>query len=187
MARAVCSIEGCERPASGRGWCAAHYYHWRRYGDPLHAPYGSADDRFWSKVDRAHSCWIWRAACRGDGYGAFSVKGRQIAAHRYSYEVHHGEIPQGMVVMHTCDRPTCVNPAHLRLATNAENAADSARKARRPRGSRQHAAKLTEGQVLDLRARYAAGGVSQKELAAEYGVSHALVSNIITRRIWNHI
>lgn len=92
-----------------------------------------------------------------------------------------------MVVMHTCDVPLCVNPAHLRLATHAENSADSARKARRPRGSRQHAAKLTEGQVLNLRARYAAGGITQRDLAFEYGVSRSLVSVIVTRKAWKHI
>ena len=103
--------------------------------------------------------------------------------------LHHGErrIPPGMVVMHTCDRPLCVNPAHLELGSNRDNAADSARKARRPRGSRQHAAKLTEGQVLNLRARYEAGGITQKQLAEEYGISRALVSVILTRKAWKHI
>ena len=89
--------------------------------------------------------------------------------------------------MHTCDRPLCVNPAHLELGSNRDNAADSARKARRPRGSRQHAAKLTEGQVLNLRARYEAGGITQKQLAEEYGISRALVSVILTRKAWKHI
>jgi len=92
-----------------------------------------------------------------------------------------------MVVMHSCDRPLCVNPAHLSLGTNAENAADSARKARRPRGSRNSQAKLTEGQVLEIRERYTQGGVTQKELAASYGISHALVSFIVTRKAWKHI
>lgn len=92
-----------------------------------------------------------------------------------------------MVVMHSCDRPLCVNPAHLRLGTSAQNAADSARKARRPRGSRNPRAKLTEGQVLELRARHATGRITQAQLAADYGISTALVSYIVTKKYWLHI
>lgn len=161
----------------------------RTYGDLDHVrTYPSIKERFWAKVDRSGACWLWTGGRRGDGYGAFTAPGRNsYGAHRFSYELHHGSIPDGMCVMHTCDMPICVNPAHLRLGTNKENAADSARKARRPRGSRQSQAKLTEGQVLDLRARYAAGGVTQKQLAAEFQVSHALVSFIVTRKVWRHI
>jgi hypothetical protein len=81
----------------------------------------------------------------------------------------------------------CVNPAHLKLGLSRDNSADSARKARRPRGSRNPAAKLTEGQVIDMRARYAVGGITHEQLAAEYGVSRALVSFILTRKVWRHI
>jgi hypothetical protein len=184
-----CAIAGCGNRAIARGWCPKHYQRWRGHGSPtFETAYDlSVEERFWRRVDRSRSCWIWKGGVRGDGYGAFSAGLRQVAAHRFSYELVHGEIPEGMVVMHSCDVPTCVNPAHLRLATPAENAADSARKARRPRGSRQHAAKLTEGQVLGLRDRYAAGGVTQAQLAAEYGISHALVSNIVTRKAWKYI
>jgi hypothetical protein len=89
--------------------------------------------------------------------------------------------------MHKCDAPLCVRPDHLRLGTNAENSADSARKARRPRGSANPQSKLTESQVRDLRGRYAAGGCSQRALAADYGISPAMVSQITTRRYWRHI
>ena len=89
--------------------------------------------------------------------------------------------------MHTCDVPLCVNPGHLRLGTQRENAVDSALKARRPRGSHNPQAKLTEGQVLALRERYAAGGVTQRQLASEYRISPALVSVIVTRKYWKHI
>lgn len=133
-------------------------------------------------------CWLWMAGCRGDGYGAFTVADKkQVGAHRYSYVLAHGEIPEGMVVMHSCDEPRCVNPAHLSLGTNAENSADAARKGRRLPGSRNHQSKLTEDQVREMRAKYAAGGVPQRELAAEFGVSGALVSFIVTRKAWKHI
>jgi hypothetical protein len=186
---AVCSVDGCRGRVTGRGWCAKHYWRMRTYGDLDHVrEYPPIEERFWGKVDRSGACWLWTAGADQDGYGVFSVLGRQRRAHRFSWELEHDEnVPPGMCVMHTCDVPACVNPAHLRLGTTAENSADSARKARRPRGSRQHAAKLTEGQVLDLRARYAAGGVTQKQLAADYGISRALVSVIVTRKAWSHI
>lgn len=187
---AVCSVDGCEAQAVARGWCPKHWWRWRHYGS-TRAPFDrdrSLEERFWDKVDRSGACWLWTAGRDQDGYGAFSVRGSQRRAHRLSWELEHGQpIPIGMCVMHTCDKPACVNPAHLRLGTNAENAIDSARKARRPRGSRNSQSKLTEGQVLDLRARYAAGGVTQAQLAADYGISHALVSIIVTRKGWKHI
>jgi hypothetical protein len=101
--------------------------------------------------------------------------------------LHFGEMPADFIVMHTCDRPPCVNPKHLRLGTHAENGADSARKARRRRGSHNHQAKLTEGQVLAMRDQYAAGGVTHRQLASQYGVSTALVSVILARKAWKHI
>ena len=187
--RKPCAVDGCRNFATGHRWCSTHQWRWRHYGDLDHVRVRpSAEERFWANVDRSGSCWLWVGARRGDGYGALNVRGRGgYGAHRFSYEIHHGPIPDGMVVMHTCDVPLCVNPAHLALGTHRQNAADSARKARRPRGSRNPQAKLTEGQVLDLRSRYAAGGIKQTQLAIEYGVSAALVSSIITRRVWTHI
>ena len=186
----TCSVEGCEKPAVARGWCPKHWWRWRNYGttDIYSAMDLSPEERFWAKVDRSGSCWLWTASSRGDGYGAFQVQStRQVSAHRYSYELHYGQIPDGLVVMHSCDRPLCVNPEHLSLGTSAENAADSARKARRPRGSRNSQAKLTEGQVIALRERYARGGVTHRVLAEEYGVSTALINSIINRKAWRHI
>lgn len=185
-----CAIKGCDKAAVARGWCPKHWMRWRQHGDPLRASQQdlTQEERFWQKVDSSGSCWLWTAGVRGDGYGAFrAASGKQISAHRYSYMLHKGEIPSDRVVMHSCDRPLCVNPAHLSLGTHAENGADSARKARRPRGSHNHNAKLTEGQVLDIRARNAAGGVTQRQLARAFGVSDALVNHILTRKAWSHI
>lgn len=186
----VCSVDGCDGHAVARGWCPKHWWRWRNHGSPDFATVQdlTTEERFWAKVDRSGSCWLWIAGKRGDGYGAFQVEStRQISAHRYSYEIHHGQIPQGMVVMHSCDRPLCVNPAHLSVGTQAENAADSARKARRHRGSHNSQAKLTEGQVISMRERYLAGGITHSRLADEFAVSHALVSAILTRKAWKHI
>lgn len=185
-----CSVEDCRKEALARGWCPKHYQRWRVHGtaDAFSPQDLSAEQRFWAKVDKRGRCWLWTAGVRGDGYGAFQAESTlQIGAHRYSYELHNGPIADGLVVMHSCDRPLCVNPAHLALGTSAENAADSARKARRPRGSKNANAKLTEGEVLEMRERYAAGGVTHRELAADYQISTALVSFVLTRKAWTHI
>ena len=77
--------------------------------------------RFWPKVDKTGDCWLWTAGKTKDGYGLFQVGGRQRLAHRVSYEFSVGPIPAGLDLDHTCYVHACVNPDHLRLATNAQN------------------------------------------------------------------
>ena len=88
----------------------------------------SIEERFWTKVDIKHpdECWIWKAGKGSKGendYGYFS-KGKETFAHRVSYILTYGPIPQGLYVLHNCDTPSCVNPYHLRLGTHIDNVRD---------------------------------------------------------------
>ena len=98
---------------------------------------GDEVTRFWEKVavtDDVDACWLWQATKNQDGYGRFRVNGKLVQAHRYSYELHGGLIPDGLHVLHTCDRPNCVNPTHLFAGTHADNMQDMYRKQRKVHG-----------------------------------------------------
>lgn len=94
--------------------------------------------RFWEKVDKSGDCWLWTAHVAGsNGYGQFAITHiRMTMAHRFSYELHYGAIPDGLKVLHSCDTPRCVRPDHLFLGTNADNTADMFAKGRAATGDR---------------------------------------------------
>ena len=111
-------------------------------------------------------CWLWFAASVR-GYGHFRFRGRQCRAHRVAYEMFIGPIPSGFSVLHDCDTPSCVNPQHLRLGTQADNMRDMMDRGRTLTGSRNHSAKLTEDDVLAIRATTGCAAT----VAAAYGVN----------------
>lgn len=92
---------------------------------------GSRKSPIWDSVARRDDgCWVWLGAKDRDGYGRVMVDGRTMGAHRIAYEESHGPVPDGLVVMHSCDNPSCVNPDHLRVGTQAENIQDRDAKGR---------------------------------------------------------
>lgn len=147
------------------------------------------EQRFSEKYDAgpASDCWLWNACIGTTGYGLIRDEGVSVGAHRVSWKLNRGLIPEGLCVLHRCDVRPCVNPDHLFLGTRADNTADMMRKGRcRSRGlngERNGFSKLTENQVLEIRA---ASGI-QLEIAAKYGIHRGHVSDIRARKVWRHI
>jgi hypothetical protein len=128
MPKSTCSFEVCDRDAKIKGLCASHYEQQRRGKEltPLEPRLrGSYDERFWQCVQKTDTCWHWtgklvHGGAKG-GYGALSVRNRNILAHRYAYELLVGPIPAGLVIDHLCRNTGCVNPEHLEPVTIGEN------------------------------------------------------------------
>lgn len=132
-------------------------------------------------------CWIWSRGTMGNGYGCLRSDGKIVLAHRFSWNLHFGEIPHvddyhGMCVLHRCDVPSCVNPSHLFLGTNKDNIADRVSKGRTVapllRGMDSPTCKISEQQVLEI--RRLRGIVSGVDIARQFSVSPSAVSAIQT-------
>lgn len=162
------------------------------------------EKRFWKKVLRSldpNKCWLWRAGKLGL-YGGFRYGPRMHLAHRMSWMFAHGELPPPHVkVCHKCDNRLCCNPSHLFLGTQQQNIADMVSKGRQARGEALSKIlvvtsakgvdlplhKLNDGQVIDIRERYAAGGIRQHQLATEYGVSYQVIGYVVRGQAWKHV
>lgn len=140
-------------------------------------------------------CWLWIGAHNPKGYGRVNFKGDNRYAHRVSYLLSCDEIPEGILVLHKCDTPACVNPDHLFLGTNDDNMIDRNKKGRQAKlpGERNGFSVLTEAQVLEIRALREgssyrnSGELSQKNLAKKYGVGQTAISKVLNRETWSHI
>ena len=170
--------------------CRLHY-------SGRHQPRPSVEESFWNKVQKSEEgCWLWTGATVEMGYGLINRmkdgKRKAYLAHRVSYEIHYGPIPDGQMVCHNCDKNyppgdmsyrRCVRPDHLFLGTHADNMQDMAQK-----GRNQHLAhrKLTPEKATEIRQKYANKEASQKKLAAEYGVSLTTIRLVIFRKIFKH-
>lgn len=153
------------------------------------------EDRFWAKVDvrGEDECWVWTASVAGGGYGQFGLRhGKTVPAHRLSWEMANGTIPDGLWILHRCDNKPCVNPNHLFLGTRQDNVDDMMAKGRhwiRPcKGEQNGRAKLTDAQVKEIRARWATGVESQSAIARDYPmISRIKVSEICRGKAWAHV
>lgn len=145
------------------------------------------EDRFWSKVRKSDGCWDWTGAKDGSGYGSFHFGGRSARAHRVAYELANGPIPADAHLLHTCDNPGCVRPDHLVPGNRFDNMRDASAKGRMHHGERNGQARLSGGQVMAIRERYAAGDVTQARLGQEFGIWQGHVGRIVRGEEWSHL
>ena len=160
------------------------------------------EKRFWSRVRKSDGCWEWTGKPRRDRYGTIAVGPRggkkDFLAHRFSWQLHYGEIPEGMEVCHTCDNPPCVRPDHLFLGTHKVNMSDMGKKGRRSWGEKHELHKLTTAQVRDIRELWDAARQNGRQrvpkgspysstaLGERYGVSETTIRDIIKGRTRSH-
>jgi hypothetical protein len=118
----TCTEDSCTGRRVGRKLCAKHYQRLMKHGTTAARIVPTASERFWSKVDKTADCWNWMAATYSNGYGHFGLSAERGAiAHRYAWEELVGPIPEGLLLDHECHNRRCVNPGHLRHATQKQN------------------------------------------------------------------
>ena len=150
---ANCAGHPFYRPPSQRGrFCSLFCYHQSTRQDASRETILR-----WSMPEPNSGCWLWLSACTSQGYGTLSTGMKWRLAHRLSYEVFVGPIPEGLVVRHSCDNPPCVNPEHLLIGTNKDNMQDAVARGRMEHGSSRWSARLREEDIPDVIGRLAIG------------------------------
>lgn len=146
-------------------------------------PRKTTRQRFWSKVDKngpmilQTQCWLWTAAKTADGYGSFWIRNKADYPHRYSFEIHKGKLPDGLMACHHCDNPPCVNPDHIFAGTAKENGQDCKEKGR-------HDNILEYTSLRDERAIRALfkAGIPKSDIAKQLMMSVKTVRNVLYER-----
>lgn len=154
--------------------------------------------RFWSQIEKTKTCWLWIGSTDGDGYGVIGANGKVVKVHRLSYEIHFGEIPNGVDILHECDVRNCVKPKHLFQGNNAINVADRVAKGRSatgimvtrnrisPRGVGHYEAKLTDRSVLMAREQHSKGE-SFAQIAKKLNVNRSTIRQAVIGETWKHV
>ena len=191
----ICGIKECDLPVLTLGLCNKHWRRNKKFGSPMaissHAGSNrglSAEERFAKGVVKTDGCWIWKLSKDKNGYGIFKGMIGQTEftrAHRFSYALHTGDLLIGMQALHTCDTPSCVNPAHLFSGTNADNMRDKIEKGRSrvPVGEDNGKAILTERQAM----RILKDPRPYTEIASDYNVAPSTIGSLKQRVSWKHL
>jgi len=166
-----------------------------RKGCPTCAFGGTAEERFWAKVNKNGTkvkhvpdpCWEWTAYTMPEGYGKFGITHNNIVlAHVFSYELANGPIERDedgkrkLWVLHMCDNRKCVNPSHLFLGTDKDNMSDAAKKGRLP-------CKLNPAKVSAIRELHETGNYTHLELSKMFHISKSVITQVVNGRTWRHV
>jgi len=187
-----CSVTDCKGNANytkrgARGMCGAHYQRFMTYGDPLAGGVRHGEPLEWLNANAEHDgadCLLWPFSFYPDGYGQIRYLGAPTKASRVMCIIAHGAPDHGNEASHSCGKGHlgCVNPKHLRWDTPKGNCADRTDHGTETRGEDQWAAKLTEANVVEIRAYR--GPMTQREIAEQYGVSRMTISDVLHCRTW---
>lgn len=186
---ASCTINKCGKPIVARGFCRTHYNRWWSVGDPLmpRKPRQKTPAVLFIEALACASragCIDWPYDTDGVGYGRLTINGRRVGAHRRVCEVYQGPAPtQNHQAAHSCGRRICVNPHHIRWATQRENEADKLAHGRSAHGANNGCAKLCAQDVIEIRASTASGAA----LARKFGVRDGQISRIRKGQRWAHL
>lgn len=185
-----CQVDNCNRNVEIIAYklCRMHYKRLWKHGttDYVGRQIISVEIRFWKRVNKTDGCWVWTGGTTTAGYGKIGLGGRggeQRDTHRFSWEMHFGEIPDGLCVLHKCDNKPCVRPDHLFLGTHSDNMIDAYDKGIMKKGSARSDAKINENMAKEIRESKENGTT----LAAKFGVSDALIYRIRKNKTWKHV
>lgn len=189
-----CSLDGCSTKHYGNGYCQKHYYRARRHGNPQTPghrgrPSVPVSARIAARTVPDGDCLMYQSKRETrSGHVTVYRDGQYVGVHRAAWELANGPVPEGLYVLHRCDRPRCVNVAHLFLGTIADNNADRDRKGRHValKGSSNGFARLNESSVAQLKRRLTDGATTYAT-AEEFGVSQSTVWLISAGRTWKHV
>ena len=173
----------CGKPSVSRKLCRPCYCKMSSAKRLNEFPKLGPADVFFGRIKKTESCWLWCGTTNYYGYGVLLMPGEKpVRAHRYSYELHKGKIPESMVILHSCDNPLCVNPDHLSVGTRLDNNRDAVKKRRNAFGDKNGRSKLSKHQVNCIRS----DNRPQHVIATEYGVTQSHVSRIKSMDVRRH-
>jgi len=149
-------------------------------------------ERFWANVDIADNCWNWTASRNQYGYGRMCIttsykKKKWLQAHRISYAIFYGPIPEGKIICHHCDNPACVRPDHLYCGTWANNTHDAVVRGNMNVGVKNGNSRFTEVDIIDIRNKYSTGKFTYRQIANEYNTYPMTICDIVRRKRWKHV
>lgn len=179
-----CASVYCDHGIYAKGMCKKHYYRHKRGNDINKKSQfeKSLEEKFWDNVKKTDDCWLWTASTSPAGwYGQVRHNNKKYQSNRLSYEIHFGEIPEGLSVLHKCDVPLCVNPDHLFLGTAADNLRDMDKKGRRNRKT-----KLYESDVRVIKDLLSCG-TSNIAVAWLFDVTKGTLSHIKNSHTWENV